>query len=49
MHRRFSLALIVVLASAFPSLAAPEASLRVEDPRCEYLVNPLGVDARARG
>ncbi|APW58934.1 family 78 glycoside hydrolase catalytic domain [Paludisphaera borealis] len=46
MHRRLALAVGFVLATAAPSLAAP-ASLRVEDLRCEYLIDPLGIDARA--
>ncbi|MDG3006093.1 family 78 glycoside hydrolase catalytic domain [Paludisphaera mucosa] len=46
MHRPLALALTFALATAASSWAAP-ASLRVEDLRCEYLVDPLGIDARA--
>lgn len=42
--RTFILALTIALC---PSAFAAGASLVVDDPRCEYLVNPLGIDARA--
>ena len=42
-------ALLVVAAASRISVADEGAgtSLRVDDLRCEYLVNPLGIDARA--
>ena len=53
--RRFVLVLaIVVAAMAYGAVLAAgqgrddaAATLRVDDLRCEYLVNPLGIDARS--
>jgi alpha-L-rhamnosidase len=42
-----SLAPILLLANLASAHAETDARLRVEDLRCEYLVNPLGIDARA--
>lgn len=43
--RPLALAFILVIATSPRAHAAP--TLRAEDLRCEYLVNPLGIDARA--
>ncbi|MDB5348811.1 MAG: inverting alpha-L-rhamnosidase [Planctomycetota bacterium] len=46
--RILTLVLSLLLIPSFAAKAArpPSARLRVEDLRCEYLVNPLGIDAR---
>ncbi len=43
--RALALALTILLAPS--GFAATAATLSVDDLRCEYLVNPLGIDARA--
>jgi len=35
---------VLLLALAFPDLAADKSSVQVTDLRCEYLKNPLGLD-----
>ncbi len=44
----FILATVLVAIVPGPAInaAQTESSLRVDDPRCEYLVNPLGIDAK---
>ncbi|HEY5481646.1 MAG TPA: family 78 glycoside hydrolase catalytic domain, partial [Verrucomicrobiae bacterium] len=44
MRRSCSLVLLVSLALAVPGFAARGASLKVEGLKCEYRVNPLGLD-----
>ena len=45
-ERRFRTLASPAIATAF-RFATTGATLRVDDLRCEYLVNPLGIDARA--
>ena len=49
MNRRRSCTLALALSIVLPcsGFAAKGASVSVDDLRCEYLVNPLGIDARA--
>lgn len=55
MNLRYALALIIATAAlppssdlfAKPGADGPSPSLGVEDLRCEYLINPLGIDSRS--
>ena len=44
MRRSCSLVLLISLALAVPGFAARGASLKVEGLKCEYRINPLGLD-----